>query len=121
MNQGTRDGRLYAYAVGCANDGGTCTPLWSADIGGSSALPTSFDISPVVANGAVYVGSYDGNLYAFSLNGATPPATSTAVSQPPTRPASAPWTLAFGLVGFLVGTVLTLNRRERLTAVKRPA
>jgi len=34
----SRDGRLYAYAVGCANDGGTCTPLWSADIGGSSAL-----------------------------------------------------------------------------------
>jgi hypothetical protein len=124
----SRDGRLNAYAVGCASDGGTCTPLWSADIGGSSALPTSFDMSPVVANGAVYVGSYDGNLYAFSLYGATPPATSTAESQPLTDPGTPTLTGAIGLAAFLVGTLVALGRRRRSTApidgylsVNRPA
>jgi outer membrane protein assembly factor BamB len=115
----SRDGRLYAYAVGCANDGGTCTPLWSADIGGSSALPTSFDMSPVVANGAVYVGSYDGNVYAFSLYGATPPATSTSASQPPVDRGTPTLVVALGLAAFLAGTFVTLSRNKRPTLYGR--
>jgi hypothetical protein len=30
---GSGDGKLYAYAVGCASGGGTCTPLWTATTG----------------------------------------------------------------------------------------
>ena len=30
--------------------------------------------SPVIANGVVYVGSYDGNVYAFGLTGSDAPA-----------------------------------------------
>jgi hypothetical protein len=51
---------LYAFAVGCASGGGTCTPLWTSTASGSTVS------SPAVANGVVYVGSEDGNLYAFA-------------------------------------------------------
>ena len=53
---GSTDGKLYAYAVGCANGGGTCTPLWTATTG-SPILS-----SPAVADGVVYIGSNDGKL-----------------------------------------------------------
>jgi outer membrane protein assembly factor BamB len=39
----------------------TCSPLWSFTTGGSVVS------SPTVANGMVYVGSDDYNLYAFGL------------------------------------------------------
>src|ERR1035437_3656565 len=47
---GSSDHKLYAYAVGCASGGGTCSPLWTATTGGSIYS------SPAVANSVVYVG-----------------------------------------------------------------
>ena len=32
---GSYDDKLYAYAVGCASGGGTCSPLWTAATGDS--------------------------------------------------------------------------------------
>ena len=58
---GSLDHKLYAYAVGCASGGATCTPLWTATTGDMVVS------SPAVANGVVYVGSHDGKLYAYSL------------------------------------------------------
>ena len=60
---GSHDGKLYAYAVGCASGGGTCTPLWTATTG------VGIFSSPAVANGVVYIGSGDHKLYAYSLSG----------------------------------------------------
>jgi outer membrane protein assembly factor BamB len=59
---GSSDGKLYAYAVGCASGGGSCTPLWTGATG--SAITLS---SPAVADGVVYVGSSDGKLYAYAV------------------------------------------------------
>ena len=56
---GSSDGKLYAYAVGCASGGASCSPLWTGATG------DSIYSSPAVANGVVYVGSDDGKLYAF--------------------------------------------------------
>ena len=59
---GSRDGKLYAFAVGCAVGGGACTPLWTGRVSG----PISS--SPAVADGVVYVESFfDGELYAFAV------------------------------------------------------
>jgi hypothetical protein len=55
-------GKLYAYAVGCASSGNTCTPLWTGDTGGWVYS------SPAVADGVVYVGSNGTNkLFAFAV------------------------------------------------------
>jgi outer membrane protein assembly factor BamB len=54
------DGNLYAFAVGCARNGRTCTPLWIGAHGGSHT-------SPAVAGGVVYAASDDGRLLAFSV------------------------------------------------------
>jgi outer membrane protein assembly factor BamB len=63
---GTGDGQLYAYAVGCASGGNTCSPLWTASGGGDGLY------SPAVANGVVYVGSANDNkLYAYDAAGVT--------------------------------------------------
>jgi hypothetical protein len=62
---GSNDHELYAYAVGCRSDGGTCSPLWTGATGNAIVS------SPAVADGVVYVGSYDDKLYAFKLTGAT--------------------------------------------------
>jgi outer membrane protein assembly factor BamB len=59
---GTGDGSLYAYLVGCADNGGSCAPLWTATMG------AAIDSSPAVANGVVYVGSVNGNLYAYAAD-----------------------------------------------------
>jgi outer membrane protein assembly factor BamB len=56
---GSDDGKLYAYEVGCASGGGTCTPLWTGATSGTS--------SPAVADGVVYAGSVDGKLNAYSV------------------------------------------------------
>ena len=70
------DGNAYAVDV---RDG---TPVWSTEIGNresreerehleASGKPTGFDIwqsSPVVANGQVFVGSLDGNVYALAAD-----------------------------------------------------
>ena len=51
----------------CSGTPKTCAPLWSASVGpvGSSTS------SPVVANGVVYIGATDDNLYAFDAKGVT--------------------------------------------------
>jgi outer membrane protein assembly factor BamB len=58
---GSSNGNLYAFAVGCATGGGTCTPIWTAATGGA------IDSSPAAAGNRVYVGSGDGKLYAFAV------------------------------------------------------
>jgi outer membrane protein assembly factor BamB len=109
------DGYLYAYAVGCGSGGSTCEPLWKAFVSNQFIKGRITLSSPVVANGAVFVGSLDGRLYAFSLDGTTPPATSTAAPLPVTEPGAPAGTLALGLGAFLVGTLVTLSRRQRQT------
>jgi outer membrane protein assembly factor BamB len=112
---GSRDGTIQAFAEsGCASDAGlwvgerTCLPLWSATTSGGIYS------SPVVSNGVVYVVSTnDGNLYAFSLSGATPPATSTAMPPSSNEPGAPIWSLVLGLAAFFGGTLLTLSRRQR--------
>jgi outer membrane protein assembly factor BamB len=46
--------RLYAFKVGCRNDGGPCTPLWS-----SSSIDAYLS-EPIVAGGQVLVGTASG-------------------------------------------------------------
>jgi outer membrane protein assembly factor BamB len=58
---GSDDGKLYAFAVGCATGGGTCTPIWTGATGGAITS------SPSVSGTHVYVGSSDGKLYAFTV------------------------------------------------------
>ena len=62
---GSSDDKLYAYAVGCASNGGACAPLWTANTG------SGIESSPAVAGGVVYVGNDAGSLYAFDANGVT--------------------------------------------------
>jgi outer membrane protein assembly factor BamB len=52
---GSRDGNVYAF------DAVTGSVLWTGAIG------SKVDSCPTVVNGAVYVGAYDGNIYAFTL------------------------------------------------------
>ena len=58
---GSNDGKLYAFAVGCATNGSACTPAWSYPVG------TDVQSSPAVSGGVVYAGSSDGKLYAFHI------------------------------------------------------
>lgn len=66
---GSEDGYLYAFdangVINCTTGNGThtCQPLW---VGATHGYVQS---SPAVANGVVYVGSGDGNLYAFDAAG----------------------------------------------------
>ena len=68
---GSSDGKLYAFAVGCATGGATCTPIWTATTGGA------IDSSPSTSGNHVYVGSADGKVYAFQIGCATGGATCT--------------------------------------------
>ncbi|TMK84542.1 MAG: hypothetical protein E6G44_09855, partial [Actinobacteria bacterium] len=54
-------GKLYAFDVKACRRG-SCTPLWTGNVGVGESSPT-------VANGVVYVGSQFGGLYAFSAAG----------------------------------------------------
>jgi outer membrane protein assembly factor BamB len=67
---GAADGKLYSFGTsGTANCTGTpktCAPLWT----GATGSPID-DSSPAVANGIVYVGSVNNNLYAFAADGST--------------------------------------------------
>jgi outer membrane protein assembly factor BamB len=103
---GSADGRLYAYAVGCNSGGGNCSPLWSYGLYHGPAY------SPVIANGVVYAVSPYDKLYAFSLDGVTPPATSTAACKQLTEMGPPTLILALGLAAFLLGTLLTLSRSK---------
>ena len=65
---GANDDKLYAFdangSTNCTVSGGRkrCTPLWTAATGEDIDFS-----SPAVANGVVYVGSDDDNLYAFDV------------------------------------------------------
>ena len=56
---GAPGGGIAAVPERCPSAGAACDPSWVGDINGS---PTS---SVITAGGVVYVGSSDGNLYAF--------------------------------------------------------
>jgi putative pyrroloquinoline-quinone-binding quinoprotein len=60
-------GRKYPARSHCSGTppGKTCTPLWTGATG------NEISSTPAVADGAVYVGSQDGKLYAFSAAGTT--------------------------------------------------
>jgi outer membrane protein assembly factor BamB len=59
---GSDDYKLYAFnASGCGGQL-TCTSLWTATTGSNIVS------SPAVANGVVYVGSWDHKLYALDAN-----------------------------------------------------
>jgi outer membrane protein assembly factor BamB len=66
------DGNLYAFdAAGKTNCSGTpktCQPLWKAGLNSGGANVLS---SPAIANGVVYIGSPNDDLYAFDANGKT--------------------------------------------------
>ena len=63
---GSSDHKLYAFdaagVTGCSGTPKVCTPLWTATAGG--ALGYS---SPAVTDSEVYVGSFDGKLYAYAV------------------------------------------------------
>jgi outer membrane protein assembly factor BamB len=56
-----------AGTAGCSGTPKTCAPLGTGTTGGNNPSVSS----PAVANGVVYFGSGDGNLYAFSAAGTT--------------------------------------------------
>ena len=62
---GGHDGTMYAFDTHCATNGGTCSPLWTAD------LPGSTNSSPAVGNGEVYMPTVDGHMYVFKVGCAT--------------------------------------------------
>ncbi len=70
----SNDGNLYAFPASCGTGNATCSPLWHGTTG-SVVSGFAFTSSPVVANGVVYVGSYDHNLYAFPASCGTGNAT----------------------------------------------
>jgi outer membrane protein assembly factor BamB len=67
---GSEDGKLYAFSADgttrCFLTPKVCFPLWTGATGGIIGVS-----SPAVANGVVYVGSFDKKLYAFSAGGTT--------------------------------------------------
>ena len=56
---GAPGGGLAAVPERCRSDGAACDPRWVGEISGSPTSPV------ITASGLVYVGSSDGNLYAF--------------------------------------------------------
>jgi outer membrane protein assembly factor BamB len=64
---GSEDGKVYAFQTGCSLEFDTCgRPVWTATTGGPITS------SPAVADrdfgGTLYVGSTDGNLYAYTAS-----------------------------------------------------
>ena len=63
-NTHSNNGKLNAFsAAGCGH--AVCAPLWQGDAGKDAILESS----PTVADGVVYVGAFDGRLYAFDAQG----------------------------------------------------
>jgi outer membrane protein assembly factor BamB len=70
---GSLDDGLLAFAadgstncVGTPYAGRTCSPLWTGETGHQNGS------SPTIANGMVYIGGHDGNLYAFNATNGNP-------------------------------------------------
>ncbi|HEY6542499.1 MAG TPA: serine/threonine-protein kinase [Ktedonobacteraceae bacterium] len=69
---GSNDKTLYAYDTNrCLNTAPntSCPSLWTWTAPAQTAQP--FESSPTVANGVLYIGSEDGNLYAYSAQSGT--------------------------------------------------
>jgi outer membrane protein assembly factor BamB len=63
-NDHNNNGKLDAFdAAGCGQ--AVCAPLWQGDAGKDAILQSS----PTVADGVVYIGAFDGRLYAFDAHG----------------------------------------------------
>jgi outer membrane protein assembly factor BamB len=58
--------RWTSISVSTSLHAGTGAILWLAGVSAAQSA------SPIVADGIVYLGSDDGNLYAFSVNGVVP-------------------------------------------------
>jgi outer membrane protein assembly factor BamB len=95
---GSVNGKLYAFSAAagstnCITTGAppvkTCTPLWTGATGSIIG-----DSSPAVANGLVYVGSFDNKLYAFSAAAGSTNCTTTGT--PPVTTCTPLWTGATG-------------------------
>jgi hypothetical protein len=65
------DGNLYAFSASgttsCSGAPATCTPLWTASVGGATSLISS----PAIASGVIYVVGGDGVVRAFDAGGKT--------------------------------------------------
>lgn len=69
---GSNDKTLYAYNTGqCLNiaPNANCPSLWTWTAPAQTTQP--FESSPTVANGVLYIGAEDGNLYAYSAQSGT--------------------------------------------------
>jgi hypothetical protein len=66
---GHDDDKLFAFdangVTNCSGTPTTCSPLWTATTG------SDIQSSPAVANGVLYVGSWDHNFYAYDAAGMT--------------------------------------------------
>ena len=66
MYVGSNDNSLYAFdaagSIGCSGMPKTCTPLWTATTG------EDVFSSPAIANGRIYVGSFDNKLHVYGLS-----------------------------------------------------
>jgi hypothetical protein len=77
--------RIYAYAIGCRDDGGRCQPLWRS---GRHPVGGGYASSPAIANGLLFIaqqGKYqaNGKLLAFDANCAIDGRTCTALWRSP--------------------------------------
>jgi outer membrane protein assembly factor BamB len=57
------DGNVYAFQIGCATAGHVCYPSWYGNVGEGGPR------TPAVADGLVYIGSQNGDLFAFKAAG----------------------------------------------------
>jgi len=106
---------LYAFdAAGAANCSGTpktCAPLWTA---ATSNSPTYS--APAVANGTVYVGSWNSKLYAFNAAGSTNcSTTATGKTCTPLWTAATPTSIG-GTPAVANGVVYTVSGNGTLSA-----
>ena len=86
---------VYAFSTSCS---GTCTPRWivGPQSGGGASFPT-YDSSPAVAGGVVYVGYHSGSAGGGSTH-CLPPAARCCGPQPPPPASTAPHAVANGVV-----------------------
>jgi outer membrane protein assembly factor BamB len=108
------NGTLYAFdAAGSKNCPGApkvCAPLWTA---ATSNNPTYS--APAVANGTVYVGSWDSKLYAFDAAGTANCSTTTPKTCTPLWTAATPSSIG-GTPAVARGVVYTVSGNGTLSA-----
>ncbi len=109
------NGTLYAFdAAGSAKCSGTpkvCAPLWTAATSGSPTYS-----APAVANGTVYVDSWNARLYAFAASGTKNCSTKAAVKTcTPLWTAGTPYSIG-GTPAVAYGSVFTVSADGTLSA-----